>query len=104
MPAGSIGASGTIGCSRDARLKSNMSSIGSAAASRRVSGGTPQRVSMNFKIDVWSYTTCDTWCGFEYGDITNAGTRTPYRLNALNGSPGGTIGGMSSGGTAAGGA
>ena len=37
-----------------------MSSIGSAAASRRVSDGRPNRVSMNFKIDVWSYTTCET--------------------------------------------
>ena len=36
------------------------SSIGLAAASRAVSDGRLNRVSMNFVIEVWSCTTCDT--------------------------------------------
>jgi len=41
-------------------LKSNSSVTGEAAASRAVNDGRPNRYSIVFRIDVWSYTTCDT--------------------------------------------
>ena len=42
--------------------KSNISSGGNAFASRAVSAGRPNRVSMNRVIDAWSWTRCDTKC------------------------------------------
>src|SRR3954454_17875719 len=97
--AGSITAGGsTGGTANDALEKSKNSNIALAAASRRVSGGNPQRVSMNFRIDVWSLTTWETECGLLYGEMTATGTRNPYRSKAPGMSPGWSIGGMSSGG------
>src|SRR5947207_9074600 len=76
--AGSTGAAGSVGgVANDAWLKSKNPSMGSACASRLVSDGNPNRVSMNFKMDVWSSATCDTKCGREYGETTATGTRNP---------------------------
>src|SRR6185369_6373316 len=71
---GSTTAVGRLGgVAKVAVLKSKNSSIGSAAASRLVSDGNPNRVSTNLRIDVWSCTTCDTELAFEYGETTTTG-------------------------------
>ena len=55
----------------------------SAAASTRFprSGGLAEqkRLTMVLRIDVWSYTTCETLPRSTSGETTNVGTRTPYR-------------------------
>jgi len=50
-------------------------------ASRCVRGGTLNRVSISFRIDVQSVTRCETYCGFTHGDTTIISTRNPVTLN-----------------------
>ena len=58
-------------------LKSKNSSIGSASADRFVRLGSPKRVSMKCRMEVWSCTLCETKCCFANGETTATGTRKP---------------------------
>ena len=66
----------TLG-SRGVWKKLKQSNISFASASRSVSGGNPNLVSISFRGDVKSNLVCTTVPLREYGDITIAGTRGP---------------------------
>src|SRR5260370_40725680 len=87
---GSAGGSSSWG-----ELKSNMSRRASALASRPVSAGRLTSTSTKRVMDVEWCTSCETYPGLEYGEITTAGSRRPRRLKYLASSG---VGGQGSGG------
>ncbi len=65
------------GVIQDGLLKSKNSVMSSAAASRAVRGCTPNRVSINFRIEMNVRGVCDTKFFFAQGDTTITGVRKP---------------------------
>jgi hypothetical protein len=47
---------------------------------------------MNARIDVWSATVCDTYCGRENGDTAMNGANSAIRREISDGRPVGTAG------------
>src|SRR5947207_379531 len=63
---------GSGGC-----VKSKLSSISLASASRSVSGGSWYRLSTKLRNEENSYTVCEISPARAYGDMINSGTRGP---------------------------
>src|SRR4051794_12581434 len=86
------------GVSQCGVLKSKNSSKPVAAASRAVSEGTLNWVSMNFRIDVSSRGVCETKFGLTHGETSTNGTRIPETSNFPAMSPARRMGAVPSGG------